>query len=423
MRNKTHSLIPLIALIATTLTGCNFVGFNSDPTKPNDSVTDIESNTNSTTSSTESGSDVSNTEHPSIDISTNKKPNKLSIDINGDSFFVGDEGYFTFEYDIDGFNVMPTFVVSSGQDKISIEANKFIALKEGTFSVQGTYEELKSNILVLSIASKNEDPYVNVNKEDFYKNYTPATSYLDSYYRTKHDLMSGSIEEQDQYATLDPNSPKQGDKFIRNSYSKYGDDNKSYYVFNSKHEVETIVYKDAAYVTLEEVAAYVIAFDNIPANYIRLNRGNPQTSPWGEYLRVNYREFSGDTNKYPFEPELPDISGIGGDTIYYEMDIGTTGTTCDPKYEARVYNDGNRITRGAARIVYSVKEGNTIFDNPNQKHVFYTDNHYNDFREYLNYFNGWGEIFGNITGGGELSSKTEYNPTPYISTVNKNLFA
>jgi hypothetical protein len=46
--------------------------------------------------------------------------------------------------------------------------------------------------------------------------------------------------------------------------------------------------------------------------------------------------------------------------------------------------------------------------------VFYTYNHYNDFQEYLNYFGGWGKMFGNITGGGKISSKTECNPTPYV---------
>ena len=49
--------------------------------------------------------------------------------------------------------------------------------------------------------------------------------------------------------------------------------------------------------------------------------------------------------------------------------------------------------------------------------MFYTCNHYNDFREYLNYYGGWGEIFGNETGGGTLSSKTDYNPTPYVHTA------
>ena len=53
-------------------------------------------------------------------------------------------------------------------------------------------------------------------------------------------------------------------------------------------------------------------------------------------------------------------------------------------------------------------------------YVFYTHNHYNDFREYLNYYGGWGEMFGNVTGGGTYSSKTDYNPTPYVETAYKD---
>jgi hypothetical protein len=94
------------------------------------------------------------------------------------------------------------------------------------------------------------------------------------------------------------------------------------------------------------------------------------------------------------------------------------GTDCDPSYPIKIYNDGQTITRGAARIVYTRydKNKNNIID-PNEKYVFYTYNHYNDFQEYLNYEGGWGEIFGNVTGGGNLSSKTDYNPTPYVPSV------
>ena len=38
----------------------------------------------------------------------------------------------------------------------------------------------------------------------------------------------------------------------------------------------------------------------------------------------------------------------------------------------------------------------------------------------MNYQGGWGEIFGNVTGGGELSSKTNYNPTPYVEVIRKD---
>lgn len=99
------------------------------------------------------------------------------------------------------------------------------------------------------------------------------------------------------------------------------------------------------------------------------------------------------------------------------MDIGTTGTDTGNGYAVRIYNDGTTITRGAARLVYARMDKNRdgIFGT-DEVYVFYTGNHYNDFREYLNYYGGWGEIFGNETGGGTLSSKSHYNPTPYVPT-------
>ena len=104
------------------------------------------------------------------------------------------------------------------------------------------------------------------------------------------------------------------------------------------------------------------------------------------------------------------------------MDIGTTGTDCDPSYTAALYNNGYSITRGAARIVYSCydRNNNRIID-LDERYVFYTYNHYNDFQEYLNYYGGWGEMFGNITGGGTISSKYDYNPTDYVEVVRASL--
>ena len=171
-----------------------------------------------------------------------------------------------------------------------------------------------------------------------------------------------------------------------------------------------------------ELNAYMYAFGgtsgSMPANYTTSKKTRPSESIWGEYLRVNHSKFSGNTRKYPYEPQLPDISGCGGALQYYEMDIGTTGTETPGNYAVKIYNDGTVITRGAARLVYTRQDKNlngTIEEN--EVYVFYTDNHYNDFREYLNYYGGWGEVFGNMTGGGEYSSKTNCNPTPYVPTA------
>ena len=262
------------------------------------------------------------------------------------------------------------------------------------------------------------DPYVNVNVTEFYANYTPAISYMDSYYRTKHNLMSGSIAAQDAAPTVSSYQPVIDGKLVQNTTYIFSEDGNTYYVVNAYGEIVNRIYRGGAYVTLEEVAAYVYAFGEIPANHSESKNTKPTQSAWGKYLRVNDSNFSGSTTKYPYEPVLPNISGCGGKLYYYEMDIGTTGTDTGNGYAVAVYNNGTTITRGAARIVhtqYDLDRDGVIEIGEN--YVFYTYNHYNDFQEYLNYEGGWGEMFGNITGGGTLSSKYDYNPTPYVEVA------
>ena len=265
------------------------------------------------------------------------------------------------------------------------------------------------------------DPYVGMSKEEFYQNYTPAANYMDAYYRSQHGFLSGALEIPAQDALPSDTRPTQDGKFIRNTDSFYADDGKTYIVVDSSGNEVMRIYQDGGYITLEEVAAYMYAFGGsrgtLPANYTSKKKGDPKTDKWGEYLRLNHSYFIGDTDRYPYEPELPNISGCGGDLQYYEMDIGTAGTVT-PGYTSRPYNDGSRITRGAARLVYAREDlnKNGIYEQ-NEIYVFYTHNHYNDFREYLNYYGGWGDLFGNVTGGGVFDSKTQCNPTPYIPTA------
>ena len=267
----------------------------------------------------------------------------------------------------------------------------------------------------------DEDPYVNVNEYQFYANYTPAVCYEDAVYRTKHYLMSGDITDQDQAPTICEKPLKEGNLFVKNSHGSYSLDKNTYYVVDVNGDIVKEIYRGGAYVTLEDVAAYLFAFNEIPANYTTSKYTKPTSSKWGKYLRLNHSKFNGSTTKYPYEPELPNISGCGGTYQYYELDVGTTGTSAgSDQYAVGVYNNGTKITRGAARIVYSNSENGKAITDLSKKYLFYTYNHYNDFQEYLNYYNGWGEMFGNITGGGTLSSKSDYNPTPYVSVVLKD---
>ena len=256
---------------------------------------------------------------------------------------------------------------------------------------------------------------------EIYKDASPAQSYEEALERSRRGLLSGSDVVPDQAPEISEYRPMQGDAYIRNSEPLFIDEN-TYVVVDAYGNEVLRIYRGGGYITLEEVAAYVYAFGDVPANYVSSKKTQPETSPWGKHLRLNHSAFSGNTEKYPYEPILPNISGCGGELYYYEIDIGTTGTDCDPRYISKIYNDGETITRGAARIVYTRydKNKNEIIE-PNEKYVFYTYNHYNDFMEYLNYYGGWGEMFGNITGGGTISSKTHYNPTPYVPVVMASL--
>ena len=266
----------------------------------------------------------------------------------------------------------------------------------------------------------SSDPYAGMSKEEFYANYKPATSHQDASYRSKHGFLSGSLDVPGQYAVDANYQPKESGKYIRNTSTYYLDDGNTYVVVDGYGNEVMRIYKGGAYITLEEVAAYMYAFggssDGIPANYTTKKSSAVRNSIWGQYQRVNHSYFIGNTNKYPYEPELPNISGCGGELQYYEMDIGTTGTVT-PGKTSGIYNNGSTINRGAARLVYARQDlnGNGTYEQ-NEVYVFYTHNHYNDFREYLNYYGGWGEMFGNVTGGGVFDSKSQCNPTPYVNT-------
>ena len=266
-----------------------------------------------------------------------------------------------------------------------------------------------------------EDPYQGMSREEFYADYTPACCNQDAKNRSRHGFLSGLLEVPGQFAQEAEYRPQAEGKFIRNTGGVYLDEGNTYVVTDALGNEVLRVHRAGGYITLEEVAAYMYAFGgdegSLPANYSSKKGGKPANSPWGEYLRLNHSKFIGDTDRYPYEPELPNISGCGGELQYFEMDIGTTGTTT-PGYAPKPYVSGNKITRGAARLVYARQDlnGNGTYE-PEEVYVFYTHNHYNDFREYLNYFGGWGEVFGNETGGGVYSSKTQGNPTPYVPTA------
>ncbi|MBE6579325.1 MAG: hypothetical protein E7651_05900 [Ruminococcaceae bacterium] len=321
-------------------------------------------------------------------------------------------------------DVRPLLSWDSSGSCLTVDPNGLVtALSLGSSAVTVRYGDLSATVLIkvveeLSIDHSGVDEAA---RDAFYGESDPADSYEEALRRSAKGELSGAETVPDQAPELSTYRPMKDGAYIRNNTPYYADSN-TYVVVNAFGLEVFRVYRGGGYITLEEVAAYVYAFGDVPANYTESKRTEPEDSIWGENLRLNHTKFSGNTEKYPYEPELPDISGCGGNLYYYELDIGTTGTDCDPAYPVKLYNDGKTITRGAARIVYTRYDANKneIID-PNEKYLFYTYNHYNDFTEYLNYFGGWGETFGNITGGGTLSSKTDFAPTPYVPVVMMSL--
>lgn len=276
----------------------------------------------------------------------------------------------------------------------------------------------------------NNDPYININKEEFYNNYSPASSYEDAVYRTKHNLMSGDISEQ--YYLPVEGKIVEGEKAVRLTDALYILDTKGNYlayVTNSIDENYNIIYYNGAYISLNEISAYLLAFGSAPANQISKKGSDGMSraiSLWGKYGRVNDSEFYGTSSNYPHEPALPTNDKV----LYHEIDFGTTGcytTKNSNGYNKTqtIYNNGTKITRGAARLVYVADKNVTKIDD---RFVFYTYTHYNDFQEYLNYQNGWGIRFGNESAGNEYcSGKNDYYalhclpPTQYSEVVFKAL--
>lgn len=122
--------------------------------------------------------------------------------------------------------------------------------------------------------------------------------------------------------------------------------------------------EDGYYTSKEEVAAYIIAFKKLPENY----------------YHSDYRNIC--------RTEMKDKC-----MLYGSESFGNREGLLDPKLkyrEADIYISDGGFTgnRGQMRLVFSV--GNSDYT---KDAVFYSEDHYLDYSEYLNYYNGFGEVW------------------------------
>ncbi len=258
--------------------------------------------------------------------------------------------------------------------------------------------------VIFYIPDTTNDMYSNVSKEAFYSSYSIASSYEESYFRTKHKFMSGDITDQGhetpQVRVMD------GEATVRCTTAHYildGDGNYIGYIPNSLTSDSRVIWYGGAYTSHNDVAAYLYAFGEVPVNnnYDKNKGKSASINDWGKYGRVNIGSFSANSTKYKYQPKMPAEKG----QKYTETDFGTLGNYYTGDRSQAIYNNGSRIERGAARFCFVNNKKNV-----DERYVFYTYNHYNDFQEYLNYDNGFSIRFGNESAVNQYC----YNASDYV---------
>lgn len=313
-------------------------------------------------------------------------------------------------------------------DNINFLEVNFIKEEVDTSFIVNEMQVIK-NVVNIDFSNKT-NPYLNVNKNDFYNNYQIATDYYDAYFRSEAYLMSGDIKDQSHLvkeSTPLPNGESvkmYQDAYLVNHKAIYEvDQNGNYisYTVNTLDNTDYKVFYNAGYSSLKEVAAYIYGFLKRPINYS--NSKKPSStfmSKWGKFARGNYAYFSGDTNQYPTEPLL---TGTMDKYNYIEIDFGSLGDYYVGNRYEPIYNDGQTINRGACRICYTetYKANENEEVSINERHLFYTYNHYSDFQEYLNYEGGFTPRFGNETAGNAPTQYDKNNPpTPPYKILKAN---
>ena len=237
------------------------------------------------------------------------------------------------------------------------------------------------------------DIYPNVTSEQFYSNYRYAKTYEEAYFRTQHHFMSGDITDQ---GHLTPSGKVMSESLdVRCTTAIYIlDFSGAYlgYIPNSLNGENHVIWYGGAYISHNDVAAYLYAFGEAPVNnkYDKSSGKSTSVNDWGKYGRVNVGTFSANSTKYKYQPKMPTELG----QKYTETDFGTLGGYYTGDRSQSIYNNGKSINRGAARFCF-VNNKKSV----DERYVFYTYNHYNDFQEYLNYEGGFGTRFGNEAAG------------------------
>jgi hypothetical protein len=357
---------------------------------------------------------------------------------------------------------------SQDQDNDSVKILPSYTFKVKTETLTDEYKttftviDLEDKVVeTTTVTNPLTNPYLdidtNVEKAAFYKTYTVANSPLDAKYRTEAGLLSGKNTE-DKYMPLD-NSRIDNSKVnnYRSTTMNYildedSEEQVAYLLFSLDGKY-TPIYKDGAYFTMNELASYTVGFGALPANqnYDKNEKMQDKaSSTWWKYGRVNRGPFSGPV-KASYKHESWFVGMKENDIKYTETDFGNStyynSTEYDSQYKTMPYikdqkdgsfviNSGTEGDRGVLRFVFTSEYENNQnkknssattkknYKNQYYRRCYYTFNHYNDWHEYLNYEDGWGKVFGNMTLGNGYGenfphSEEKFAPIPEDSSLDE----
>ncbi|MFA5421351.1 MAG: ribonuclease domain-containing protein [Bacilli bacterium] len=150
------------------------------------------------------------------------------------------------------------------------------------------------------------------------------------------------------------------------------------YVYDQDGDIVKEIFREQFYTDLEDVAAYIATFNDVPDNYFLTDERNGYTQSKKEC----YDLYENTCRIYPGPyPGNYDYLPYSKDNTYHEADIGGYG-----------YAESSSWNRGALRVIFTLAGIDEY--GANIPVVFYTDDHYDHFIEYKNYQGGWGAPFG-----------------------------
>ncbi len=163
---------------------------------------------------------------------------------------------------------------------------------------------------------------------------------------------------------------------------------------NGRYYVVETIYKGGVYTDSNEVACYINAFGECPANYVLYSNSRYSNFPDGTLSSSKAKEYVYNTygskgRLYTYYSQLDGyvtsvpVDSEDNDFHYWEVDIAVTDA----------YASSTSFNRGGGRLVVFPYGVTTSTYDSGKTFIVKTIDHYQHAREFANYLEGWGANF------------------------------